>query len=500
MDRLPDELVLNIFKHSEAEDVGSLRLTAHRYSRIGLGVQFQELHFLMNCHSLRRMEDLGIQANYDLTASTRSLYIETDQLDPQFNRTNPFGFRQWQLTIDLRERPQPPSFPNPTDEQKGNYLRLLTQYDQTPRHTHDNSALLRAWDRYQEIQWDKFAGAGLLPLHYIRLLPFSTIFARLRRIKTLTIDVNSRFRQQSSASHAFFDPALSPRAPISVWSYWLLCQVLCVQHQAMIVSLERLYVAQDYWRKLDFLEISKNLVYLESLQRLLCLHLYIQIMPSSLHVLDGVQADVAECYQYLQGLHLQRLLKASPRLREIKIVFLIPFGIAGLPLPTDRGIDCSAARFQDIIAKDATYQDLELLSLEGVECTEQEFVSFVRRHMKTLTHLELRDICLSKGTWMSLFSKLRDIITLTDFKVGGYLHQREEKLTYSLINETNDIFDQTAWVRARKLEDWVCKRGDYARHNISLEDRIAWQNIQYGGPAPVRRQDVEAWIAIMRRS
>ena len=499
MESLPDELVLNIFKHAEPHVIKALRLAGRRYSRIGFDSLFGKLRLLMIGHDMRKIMDLCRPENDLLTDAVTSLYIEADQ--PRSNTMDdPDGAERWEWSIDLRNKPQLPPFPNPTWQQQLNYFWLLARYHRTPRHSFSPSQLDEHWEYHNRLFIDEYIGATRLP--NIRLPQFVVLCTRLRRLKTLTIDLNSTFEPQSVRSHELFDPALGPRSKVPKWTFWLVDQLLRELSWSQNFSLENLFVGPGYWEHLHGIGEGLKNSYAQSCQNLRRITLYIQIAP--LHQGQyAVHQNVAHCYQFLKAGQIKRWLEAAPKLREIRLEFLIPFDAVERPplndaLLKDPYTDSYGARMQDIFAKNCRFYNLRTLALARVECTESEFLDFVSRHQSTLTRVELDNILLSEGTWIGLFGKLRDIITLTDIKLAGTFYSKVDKEAWSLKNETDDIFNQTAWNRTQELQDWICRRGVWAGEGPNLEDQYSWKTL-LALPPGVRPQDDIEFLAIFGR-
>ncbi|MCJ1372876.1 hypothetical protein MMC20_004102 [Loxospora ochrophaea] len=69
-----------------------------------------------------------------------------------------------------------------------------------------------------------------------------------------------------------------------------------------------------------------------------------------------------------------------------------------------------------------TWPKLRCLQVQSIQLKERTVLQVLHRHSNTLRDLCLKDVCITEGSWISIFETMRQTLSLKSLKLTGYLN------------------------------------------------------------------------------
>ena len=126
---------------------------------------------------------------------------------------------------------------------------------------------------------------------------------------------------------------------------------------------------------------------------------------------------------YLEG-RVRDFITAAPKLEHLQLSFR----------RDQAEWNTNNASLEHILG-DYHWPSLKSINLKTIGTTEDELVSFCYRHTSTLKSVRLMNISLSKGDWLDALKRMRKILALDVFEVGGILKSPAQNLNCHIPDE-----------------------------------------------------------------
>ena len=129
--------------------------------------------------------------------------------------------------------------------------------------------------------------------------------------------------------------------------------------------------------------------------------------------------EIHFCAEYLESSGaLRDFISSAPELENLTVQF-----DCDTPMPP--------ARLSDLVG-DFSWHSLRLAAFNMVSTTEEELMDFYERHAKTLREIRIESVHLDHGSWTSIFTRIRDTLSLEKATVCGYLTVEDPAETLDL--------------------------------------------------------------------
>ena len=164
-----------------------------------------------------------------------------------------------------------------------------------------------------------------------------------------------------------------------------------------------------------------SLAFSNKLRAISCLKIYGSLDPSELYLCPPSSRFPTICKLYVMSFQIlengdviQKFLQSFPNLVELSVRFQgwessIPNIIGGLSWP-----------------------HLQVLRLDDLWASEDEIFDLFKRHQRTLQRFSLGDTTIVKGSWRSLFTRIRNVCIKTQIVVDGELYGRRSRDTVTI--------------------------------------------------------------------
>ena len=469
MDGLPTEILHYLCNFIPQRDLGRLRLTSSKYREFPIEHMIRHIHvicYLQTWFRLRKIANMELR----IRQHVRSITFECD-LVPEY-RTR----EEWERNIhDESSRGPKPQMPPPhcSPQEKIAYQDALANWTNQPRPQYSQEFLDRAWLRYRYVKQQQEMFQTRSYFDYIQILyQLTSEFPLLQSCRAYW----DHEQGQSEMWHRHFDQAMcrpdrnrrnvDPGDMLKVF----LAGVANSQTQLRSLSLTQFDWGNLIWDGRDFPAPAYATGRAVEHLHYLCLAPLTEAVPA---VNDrDPQRHVADCNMYLRGGTLRLILQAARNLRDLRLQFR---GYTDRLNPRDLGRPCYPARFTDLFGLDTTWDYIINLELHQIETRQEEFLDFLRRHVRPLRSLHLKSLCLNYGTWPALFAEMRNGVglNLSEISLGGVFTSFEDYREWNL--ESDDLWDTEAPRRKRRLQHWVL--GWEPEREAGDETVASWENL-----------------------
>ncbi|MCJ1288600.1 hypothetical protein MMC34_000128 [Xylographa carneopallida] len=479
MDRLPAEIVRNIFEYLDKDTIVKVASVCRGYRSLTTHYLARELHLIYDENDikwLRRIAD-----DPETAHEVCSIYFECDKLPVTDNKSEYLNFVIGEYTITPKPMmPEADIYGHVPTANQFKYYRDLHEFTHQQKHDYDEMELDIGWQMYEDhlarMSWSMDNNNPDSPFQIAK-----HTLVKMRNLRTLIFDSCNTFRPQSDKWQDFFHDGLTLRAHIGVQIFpqalkWVhdigkhrtarpatLRIGLAVWQQCFGINRDLSEKAvRSLWRAVH--RAVKHLWHLE---------MNWSTVPTTDH--DSPFNQIRDCYEFFQQWpYLHGMVAAAPELEQLTLAFRpywhsytndrphIFYAECETPIyPPDRSRLRYMARLEDLF-QTTRWEYLSKLKLWGVEAHDDEqLVAFFRRHPR-IQHLDLKHLGLRRGSWLKVFQAIREPDRVsTCLLAGEFYSQGPPEEIWDLerpFEDGNGVFDERREKRRRDLQEWVCNR------------------------------------------
>ena len=404
--RLPNEILHQIFSVLRPPQVANLRLACKAFSTIGLQYLPSTIHLIFKPSSFEHLRQ--ISEHPILSQHVQTLFYEADSLE------DVYSMKEWKENIiapdwfnTLHSKPMPSPPPDASKREERAYRRHMEKVRAAPRYTYSARQLKNAYEEYKHFVWVQ---------NYIRQYDYNSemireAMAKLPKLKTIELSLlcclrDGRSRKMEKAfakglSVAYGDQGHEPCGVAQLRSL-----LLGASDAGLEIETLRCGIVQ--WMFFT----ARDVVFDRIKHAVRCLRtLEFYITTRRDEDRDFEEFDHEEihlCAEYLEDSgRLRDFITSAPELENLTVQF-----DCDSPMPP--------ACLSDLVG-DFSWHSLRLAAFNMISTTEEELMDFYERHAKTLREIRIESIHLDHGSWTSIFSRLRDTLSLEKATVCGYL-------------------------------------------------------------------------------
>ena len=403
--RLPNEILHQIFSLLHLREVANLRLACKAFSTIGLQYLAATIHLIFKPSSFEHLRQ--ISEHPVLSQNVHTLFYEADSLE------DVYSMKEWKKNIiapdwfnTLHSNPMPSPPPDASKREKRAYRRHIEKVQAAPRYTYSAGQLKNAYEEYQHLVWLQ---------NHIRQYDYNSemireAMAKLPKLKTIELSLGCCLRVRSRKLEKAFAKGLSVaygdqgHGPCGVAQL----RSLLVGASDAGLEIETLRCGVVQW--MFFAE--RDLVFNKLKHAVRCLRtleLHITTLRDKDRDFEGFDhEEIHVCAEYLEASgRLRDFLISAPQLESLTIQF-----DCDSPMPP--------ASLSDLVG-DFSWHSLRLAALNMISTNEEELMDFYERHAKTLREIRIDTIHLDHGSWATIFTRIRETLSLKKATVCGYL-------------------------------------------------------------------------------
>ena len=425
IDKLPTELIHMICAHLEPMEVANLRLVSRLVGPIGLQYMVSEVHLFLAKDSFEQLKALAkhpIASKY-----VTSFFFEAD-------RIGVLPREHWEPLVpgpqygaQFEELPvQGHPCPRPTERSLRTFRRKLSKLTTAPRHHYTKEEMDDAFGKYLDFthfQQDPSEVA-------VQEKEVAEAMKHFPSLKELTIAtqcstraVSSRLKKTFEQAFCYYYQADDPRdAKLEPLGLPQTRAVLLGAYHAGL-KLETLNCGVVSWRILK--EDSETFAHMKASV------MHLKTLQLDFNYDDWRQEKEIEfCCTYLEAGRLTDFIAAAPNLEHLQI-----------------GFQCTKLTYTTQlkhIVGEHHWPSLKTVHFKKISSTEDDLVSFCRRHADTLRSLHLSSITFDygDGEWVSAFNRMRKVLTLDTITVSGRLEGSPQFLDLGIHSE-----EYSPWVQ-----------------------------------------------------
>ena len=426
--RLPNEIFHQIFSLLDTPQVANLRLACKAFSTIGLQYLASTVHLIFKPNSFEHLR--LISEHPVLSQHVHTLFYEADSLEDVYSmkewKENIIA-PDWSNTVHSEPMPAPP--PDASKREKRAYRRHMEKVRAAPRYTYSARQLKNAYKEYRHFVWLQ---------NYIRQYDYNSemireAMANLPKLKTIELSLFDGLHYgRSRKLEKAFAKGLTEAYGDSRHGFFGVAQLrsLLVGACDTGLEIETLRFGSVHWMFFMERDIVFNKVK-HAVRCLRTLEFYITTRNDIREFETFPHGEVNICAEYLgDSGRLRDFLTSAPQLESLTVQF-----------------DCDSpmhpARLSDLVG-DFSWHSLRLAAFNKIDTTEEELMDFYERHAKTLREIRIESIHLDHGSWTSIFTRIRDTLSLEKATVCGYLTVEDPP-------ETLDLGLPPEWMLAGKI-------------------------------------------------
>ncbi|MCJ1421007.1 hypothetical protein MMC32_007369 [Xylographa parallela] len=482
METLPIEIIGNILENLDTETLKSVSCVNHEYHSLATPYLAKEVHVTYHVDELRWLRKIA--DNPQTAPKVRTIYFECDRLPyaPEKDDWLKYVIDEY-IRVPKPKIPEPDMYGHVNLEDQFKYYSDLHTFRNQDLHDYDEMELDVGWQEFckytREIQriWEDQSSNGPWTIG-------DNILAKLPNVHTLIFDSNETFRPQSQIWQSHFRSGLTHRADFAegVFQQALVWLVHIGAYCRMRPT--TLLLGLQFWDSLIIQQGIRDLpgaaARIEFHWTAICyaveclrhLEMSFTTMPETEY--DSPYDEIEACYNFIQEFpRLHQMIAAAPELEHLALVFrpnwhafnderTVFYEDCDIPIyPPDRTRHRYMARLEDCF-QTTQWNFLTNLKLWGVESQDDEqLIAFFRRHA-LLQRLDLKNLGLRKGSWLTVFEAIREPARVSTCVLAGEFHSRgapEEIWDLERPTENgNGVFDEEREKRRTDLQEWMCNR------------------------------------------